>query len=159
MNGDYRIKVHQSHLHFGNLFWMNEQKSHLKKSTINCSVSSSVFNIKTFIDRSQSEKFCSRWCNWGKSERNTLVVRETELSEDHVTITLNPAKKKMYCETPFKSWLKQASKRKLRILILWLENYPHIYNRLDQVIEEFIQIGIEYACPGNKMLLQVTIFL
>ena len=84
--------------------------------------------------------------------------RETELSEDHVTSTLNPAKKKMYCETPFKSWLKQASKRKLRIPILWLENYPHIYNRFDQVIEEFIQIGIEYACPGNKMRLQVTNF-
>ena len=67
-------------------------------------------------------------------------------------------RRKIYCETPFKSWLIQASKRKLRIPILWLENYPHIYNRFDQVIEEFIQIGIEYACPGNKMLLQVTIF-
>ena len=67
-------------------------------------------------------------------------------------------RRKIYCETPFKSWLIQASKRKLRIPILWLENYPHIYNRFDQVIEEFIQIGTEYACPGNKMFLQVTNF-
>ena len=67
-------------------------------------------------------------------------------------------RRKTYCETPFKSWLIQASKRKLRIPILWLENYPHIYNRFDQVIEEFIQIGTEYACPGNKMLLHVTNF-
>ena len=67
-------------------------------------------------------------------------------------------RRKICCETPFKSWLIQASKRKLRIPILWLENYPHIYNRFDQVIEEFIQSGTEYACPGNKMLLQVTNF-
>ena len=67
-------------------------------------------------------------------------------------------RRKIYCETPFKSWLIQASKRKLRIPILWLENCPHIYNRFDQVIEEFIQIGTEYAYPGNKLLWQVTIF-
>ena len=67
-------------------------------------------------------------------------------------------RRKVYCVTPFKSWLKQTTKRKLRIPILWLENYPHIYNRFDQVIEKFIQIGIEYACPRNKMLLQVTNF-
>ena len=42
--------------------------------------------------------------------------------------------------------------------MLWLENYPHIYNSFDQVIEKFIQNWIEYACPGNKLLLQVTIF-
>ena len=27
------------------------------------------------------------------------------------------------------------------------------------IIEEYIQIGIEYACFGNEMLLQVTNFL
>ena len=58
--------------------------------------------------------------------------------------------RKIYCVTPFKSWLIQASKRKLRIPILWLENYLHIYNRFDQVIEDFIQIGTEYALPGKK---------
>ena len=68
-------------------------------------------------------------------------------------------RRKIYCETLFKSWLIQASKRKLRMPMLWLENYPHIYNSFDQVIEKFIQIWIEYACTGNKLLLQVTIFL
>ena len=66
-------------------------------------------------------------------------------------------RRKIYSETPFKK-LTHTSIRKLRIPILWLENYPHIYNRFDQVIEEFIQIGTEYDCPGNKMLLQFTNF-
>ena len=91
-----------------------------------------------------------------------MDIRRTEMRRSLQKYHPTLLREKIYCETPFQRRLQtlgdsyHQAKRKLRSLIFRLEKQPDVYNRYNQFIQEFIQLGYMEEVSGNKIHMPAT---